>query len=59
MVASFNRNPFGVWSVKLFLGPFITKIMTIDDTLLAKEFNQPNPSKKLRSTTNRYCSLMC
>ena len=48
MVASFNRNPFGVWSVKLFLGPFITEIMTIDDTLLAKEFNQPNPSKKLR-----------
>ena len=36
MVASFNRNPFGVWSVKLFLGSFITEIMTIGATLLAK-----------------------
>ena len=48
MVASFNRNPFGVWSVKLFLGSFITEIMTIGATSSAKEFNQPNPSKKLR-----------
>ena len=59
MVAFIDRNPFGVFCVKLFLGPFITEMMAIDATLLAKEFNPPNFSKELRYTAKRYCSLMC
>ena len=58
MVAIIVGNPFGVWWVKLFLGSFISEMMTIGATLLAKEFNQPNTSKKLRYTAKRYCSLM-
>ena len=48
MVAIIVGNPFGVFWVKPFLGSFITEMMTIGATLLAKEFNPPNPSKKLR-----------
>ncbi len=59
MVAFIDRNPFGVFCVKLFLGVFITEMMTIGAILLAKEFNPPNTSKKLRYTAKRYCSLMC
>ena len=59
MVAIIVGNPFGVWWVKLFLESFISEMMTIGATLLAKEFNPPNTSKKLRYTAKRYCSLMC
>ena len=59
MVAIIDRNPFGVLQVKLFLGSFITEMISIGATLLAKEFNPPNPSKKLRYTAKRYCSLIC
>ena len=59
MIVRIVRNPFGVFCVKLFLDLFITEMMTIGATLLAKEFNPPNTSKKLRYTAKRYCSLMC
>ena len=59
MVAIIVGNPFGVFWVKPFLGSFITEMMTIGATLLTKEYNQPNASKKLRYTAKRYCSLMC
>ena len=59
MVAIIVGNPVGVWWVKIFLESIITEMMTIGATLLAKEFNPPNPSKKLRYTAKRYCSLMC
>ena len=59
MVAIIVGNPFGVWWVKLFLESFISEMMTIGATVLAKEFIQPNASKKLRYTAKRYCSLMC
>ena len=58
MVAIIVGNPFGVWWVKIFLGSFITEMMTIGATSSAKEFNPPNPAKKLRYTAKRYCSLM-
>lgn len=36
MVASIDRNLFVVWLVKLFLGLFITEMMTLGATLLEK-----------------------
>ena len=59
MIASIDRNLFVVWLVKLFLGLFITEMMTISATLLASVFNALNPSKKLQNMAKNYYSLMC
>ena len=43
----------------IFLGAFITEMMTAGDALLAKVFNLLNLSKKLQYTVKSYYSLMC